>query len=201
MERHPYSARTTESLFWFAEERKVLELMVEGLSLKEIRIKNREENLFNARTEKRGSQIFSVIYGRITAMDVDFPSFFSSMDVENQKLLVLASAMAKDTLFFEFGYEVFRDRLILGINQLESLDFRTFFYNKQLADETARKWKEPTLKKLGGVYRGMLRGAGLLENINLTKWKIQRAFPDPRLEIYLKEHGLEPIWKVIMGVR
>lgn len=201
MEKHPYSARMTKALFWFAEERKLLEMMAEGQTLDELRERNASENLLSASSTQRGVQIFSLIAGRIKSMPDDLPSFFVSLDVNNQKLLVLASMMAQDTLFFEFGYEVFRNRLILGVNQLELRDFRTFFYDKQLADEKVRTMTDKTTRRLSIVYRSAFREPGLLKDEGQRKWKIMRAFPDPRLTIYLKDHGLEPIWKVIMGVR
>ena len=43
--------------------------------------------------------------------------------------------MAHDTLFFDFVYEVVREKLILGVDELTDSDIRVFFKDKQTQSE------------------------------------------------------------------
>ena len=43
-------------------------------------------------------------------------------DIATQKLFALAAAMANDTLFFDFVYEVIREKMILGSNEYADSD-------------------------------------------------------------------------------
>lgn len=199
MEKHPYNAHLTKGLFWYAEERKVLELMMSGQTLGEIRAENEKENLFGVASPTRAHLVFRRVAERIEAMGDDFPSFFMSMDRDTQKLLVLASIMAVDTLFFEFVFEIYRNKLILGIDELENRDFLSFFNDRQMTDQEVSTWKPETFRRLGIVYRNLLRNAGLLENVNRQKWRIMRSFPDMRMEEFLKKLDMEPVWKALMG--
>ena len=45
--------------------------------------------------------------------------------------------MAHDTLFFEFVYEVIRNKIKTGENQYTDADLRVFFNDKQIQSEKA----------------------------------------------------------------
>ena len=45
-ERKEYSASAVKHLFWFMEFRKVVTLLSEGLTMDEVRTRNKEENIF-----------------------------------------------------------------------------------------------------------------------------------------------------------
>lgn len=60
-------------------------------------------------------------------------------DLATQKLFALAGAMAYDTLFFDFVYEVVREKMIIGNNEFSDSDISIFFRNKQLQDEKVAK--------------------------------------------------------------
>lgn len=77
-------------------------------------------------------------------------------DLATQKLFALAGAMAHDTLFFDFVYEVVREKLIIGNNEFLDSDINIFFKNKQLQDEKVAKWTDATLNRLGRTYKTML---------------------------------------------
>lgn len=64
--------------------------------------------------------------------------------------------MANDTLFFDFVYEVIREKMILGSNEYADSDVRIFFKNKQVQDEKVAGWTEATIKRLGTCYKTML---------------------------------------------
>ena len=134
IERKEYSAGAVKMSFWFMEFRKVVGLLADGKSLAEVKKLNQKENIFAASTVARASQIYSTVSGRIRMLDESFYQVFLASDLATQKLFALVAAMAYDTLFFDFIYEVIREKMIIGSNQLADSDIRIFFKNKQQQD-------------------------------------------------------------------
>ena len=83
-----------------------------------------EENIFGAPTQRRADQVCRTVLTRVQSLDSSFYPVFLSGDLATQKLFALAAVMACDTLFFDFVYEVIREKLIIGSNELEPKDVR-----------------------------------------------------------------------------
>lgn len=199
MNRREYSAGAVKFSFWFMEFKAVVKLLSEGITLDEVKEKNQKENIFGAPTTLRAGQIFSTISARIRALDASFYSIFMDSDLATQKLFVLAGAMAYDTLFFDFVYEVVREKLIIGSNEFSDSDINIFFKNKQLQDKKVAKWTDATLSRLGRAYKTMLFEAGMTDKgIPRT---ILKPILDPVMEHWLFDNGMGPIAKALTGVR
>ena len=130
MNRKEYSAGAVKLSFWFVEFRKVAELLNEGKSDGQIKNLAINENLFAAPTALRANQIYHTVTGRVKALDASFLPLFVRSDLATQKLFALIAAMAYDALFFDFVYEVLREKMILGSNELADSDMRVFFKDK-----------------------------------------------------------------------
>lgn len=191
MNRREYSAGAVKFSFWFMEFKAVVKLLSEGMTLGEIKGKNQKENIFGAPTMLRADQIFSTVSARIKALDASFYSIFMDSDLATQKLFALAGAMAHDTLFFDFVYEVVREKLIIGSNEFSDSDINIFFKNKQLQDEKVAKWTDATLNRLGRTYKTMLFEAGMTDKG--TPRTILKPILDPVMEHWLLDNGMEPI--------
>ena len=132
MKRKEYSAGMVKLSFWFAEFRKVIQLLNSGKTLLKIKKMNVEENIFSAPTQARAIQIFNTISTRVKSLDQSFYTLFERSDISNQKVIVLIAIMQSDSLFFDFVYEVYREKLIIGANELSDSDFRIFFKDSHL---------------------------------------------------------------------
>ncbi len=139
MERKEYSAGMVKLSFWFAEFRKVIQMINNGKTLPEIKQMNIEENIFSAPTQARAIQIFNTVSTRVNGLNPSFYAVFEKSDISNQKLIALIAVMQMDSLFFDFVYEVYREKLILGTDQLADSDIGIFFKNKQLQSEKAQQ--------------------------------------------------------------
>lgn len=199
MTRREYSAGAVKFSFWFMEFKVVVKLLAEGMTLDEIKEKNQKENIFGAPTTIRAGQIFSTVSARIKTLDVSFYSIFMESDLATQKLFALAGAMAYDTLFFDFVYEVVREKLIIGSNEFSDSDINIFFKNKQLQDEKVAKWTDATLNRLGKTYKTLLFEAGMTDKG--TPRIILKPILDPVMEHWLLDNDMEPIAKALTGVR
>lgn len=202
MKRNEYSAGAVKFSFWFMEFRKVVQLMNKGMTLKEIDQKNKEENLFGAPTEARSKQIFGKVKKRIQALDPSFVPIFVDCDAPTQKMFCLAATLADDTLFFDLVYEVVREKMIIGSNEITDADIRVFFKNKQEQDEKVAGFYDNTLERLGRSYKTMLFEAGMIDDNNFADTrKILKPILDPMIRNWLTDFGYEPIVKALEGVR
>ena len=200
MEKKEYSAAAVKHAFWFMEFRKVVSLRSEGKTWEEIKRLNEEENIFGAPTALRATQIFNTVSARVKSLDESFYSVFEACDLASQKLFALVAAMTYDVLFGEFVYELVREKMIIGSNELADSDIRIFFNNKQQQDDKVAKWTDATVKRLGATYKSMLYEAGVT-NKAMNVRKIYKPLPDPAMERWMKDQGMNYQLKAITGVR
>ena len=200
MKQKEYSAGMVKLSFWFAEFRKVIELLSSGKTLSEIKQMNIQENIFSAPTQARAIQIFNTVSTRVKGLDSSFYAVFAKSDISTQKFIALIAVMQTDSLFFDFVYEVYREKLILGIDELADSDVGIFFKNKQLQSGKVAKWTDYTLKRLGTCYKTMLMESGLIDQGTGTR-KILKPILDKDLEECLKVNDMETTLRALMGVR
>ena len=192
MERKEYSAGAVKLSFWFVEFRKVVELLSEGKSTDQIKDLAMNENLFAAPTALRSNQIYHTVTGRIKSLDRSFIPLFTRS--------ALIAAMAYDTLFFDFVYEVIREKMILGTYELADSDVRVFFKDKQQQNEKVAGWTDATLVRLGRCYKTMLYEAGIIDKAKTAR-KILRSILDPDLVHWLEQNDMGAYVKALAGVR
>ena len=200
MKQKEYSAGMVKLSFWFAEFRKVVGLLNQGKTLPEIKQLNLRDNLFAAPTQTRAVQIFNSVSTRVKELDASFLALFEDCDISNQKFIVLLAIMRSDCLFFEFMYEVYREKLLLGMDTLADSDIAIFFKNKQLQSEKVAAWQDYTLKRLGTCYKTMLMEAGLINQSTGTRCIIKPIL-DKALEDCLKINEMEIILRSLTGVK
>ena len=202
MKRNKYSAGAVKFSFWFMEFRKEVQLLSSGKTFDDIKKLNENENIFGASTPARAKMIYSTVTARIRSLDESFYSPFLDSDVSTQKLFTLAATLAYDTLFFDFIYEVFREKLIIGSNVLTDADFSIYFKNKQEQYEEVEKFTEATIKRLARSYKTMLFEAGVLDdNSRASERKILKPVLDPVLKHWLDDYGYGQIAKAMEGIR
>jgi len=200
MPRKEYSAGMVKLPFWFSEFKKMISLMNSGKTLSEIKNLNVKENIFSAPTEARAIQIFNTVSTRVKALDQSFYSLFEQSDVTNQKLIALIAVMESDSLFFDFMYEVYREKLIIGIEEISDSDISVFFKDKQIQNERVAKWTDHTIKTLGKSYKTVLMESGILDRSIGVK-RIIKPILDRSLEQKLKDSGMEMTLRALTGVR
>lgn len=199
MELKTYSAGLMSQSFWFLEFKKAVKLRQDGLGYDEIKKKCIEENLFGAATENRIKRMAGYIVNRLKMMDDALVQLFMSSDLATQKLINLIAILRADRLFFEFVYEVYREKVILGIECLEDVDVNVFFTRKETQSDVIAGWKDTTKKHLRSCYLNFMTDANLL-TIMEKKKSITPPILDIALERYLKSVNEEAMIKALTGV-
>lgn len=200
MKGKEYSAGLVKLSFWFFEFRKVIQLLNSGRTLDEIKVLNLDENIFCAPTQARAIQIFNTVSARVRGLDSSFYRIFENGDLATQKLINLVAIMRSDSLFCDFVYEIFREKLIIGSNELADSDIRVFFNDKQRQSDKVAKWTDYTRKRLGGCYKTMLMEAGVTDR-SLGNRKILKPIMDQVFIDCLKKNNMELFFHALTGVK
>lgn len=194
-----YSAGLVSQSFWFVEMKKIIKRMMEGKSEQEIKKLCIEENLFGTAKEYRARRMYGYIWSRLNRLDSTMIHLFDTSDLATQKLINLIAILQGDRLFFEFIFEVYREKVILGASELNEFDLNIFFKNKEVQSEDVSKWTDRTKKRLGSAYFNFMMDANLITIIDKKKI-IAPPVLDVVLERYLEASGNEAITKAIKGV-
>ena len=118
MVEETYSAGLISQSFWFVEMKKVIKLIDDGKSEEEIKKMCIDENLFGAAKEYRAKRIYGYIWNRAKRLDKTLIDLFCTSDLATQKVINLIAILRSDRLFFEFMFEVYREKFKVKILQL-----------------------------------------------------------------------------------
>lgn len=199
MNRKNYSASSVKYCFWFEPFQKEIELLAAGIRFDEIRELCRTENIFRAPSEARAVQIYNTVSDRVETLGYDYYRMFLDSDERTRKLFNLAAIMANNTLFFDFMYEMVREKMIDGVDAYGTADVNAFFLEKRRQGSRVAEWKEETCRRLGRNFNVYLFEAGMIDRVNGDK-KIIRPVLGPDLSDLLLERDLEPIMEAIVGI-
>lgn len=193
-----YSATLVSKPFWFVEFKKAMILLSEGKSMAEIKSLSEENNIFSAISKSRAKEIYNTLSRRIQSLPDDLTSLFINEEITMQKIIALISVMNTDRLFFEFIYEVYREKIILGDDSLLDSDIRIFFKNKETQSERVAGWKDYTFKRLSGSYKTILLESGLAVPDH-NQMKIVKPLLDLDLENCLNNNQMKQFIHALTG--
>ena len=194
-----YSAGMVSQVFAFVETKKLADLLAKGMSREEAWVLVESENLFQLKNPTRLKRTFNYILNRIQSLPKELINILPVLDSENAKILVLISIMKTDMLFFEFVYEVYRGKIILGEKTIENRDLNAFFDDKANQSELVAGWSDAGVQKLKNCYIKNLVDAGLLTD---TKTRmIKPALINYRLEDILRKNDMTAYLNAVLGNR
>lgn len=194
-----YSAGLVSQSFWFVEMKKVIKLIDSGKNEEDIKKICIDENLFGAAKEYRAKRMYGYIWNRTKKLDKALIDLFCTSDLATQKIINLIAILRSDRLFFEFMFEVYREKKILGVPVMEDVDVNVFFKNKEIQSEDIAAWTDNTKRRLRSIYFNYLTDANLLTVVDKKKM-ITPPILDIALERYLETCGDNSIIKAITGV-
>ena len=169
-----------------------------GLSDSELKTEIITNNLFGAPNEYRAKRIYGYISRRASSLDDKAIELFFNSDLSTQKIMNLICIMRTNRLLFEFVNEVYREKIILGADEIEPADARVFFNNKSVQSDAIAKLTDSTKKKVTSTIMTILSDSNLLTEQN-KKRKITPPIIDILLEKYLIANGEEDIIKAMTG--
>lgn len=195
-----YNAGLMSQSFWFIEFKKIVELYYNGVDFDEIKRQCIDENLFGAINPNRERRMCGYLLTRLRSMDDKLVSLFVRADIATQKLINLITIMNTNRFFFEFVYEVYRNKLIVGESSIDLKDGNIFITQKESQNEDLASWSESTKKKLRSLFLNILTEADMVKWVDDKKQKrcVNRVFVNMELENYLKSNN-RSIYNAIAG--
>lgn len=198
MKNLKYSAGVVSKGFWFQGFKKYNELLNKGLTDEEIKIKQKNENLLMAPSQEYGKKMINEVSRRAQSLPESIRGLFFKLPVSDQKILNVLGLMLTDRLFFEFMYEVYREKIIIGNLEFDNSDTRIFLNNKSRQSERVSNFTSQTKKRLAGAYRTYLKEASLLmQEKGLSI--IRKPILDIKLEEQMKKEDIYPFLRVFLG--
>ena len=195
----PYSAGLMSQSCWFIEFKKIVQLIAEGKTEEDIKKECLENNLLGAVKEYRAKRMYGYLINRAGMLDDPLIQLFMESDLATQKVINLIAVLRGDRLFFEFVYEVYREKAILGQHTLEDTDINIFFTKKGNQSEIVDGWNESTRKHLRSNYMTCLADANLIR-VEKKIRTITTPILDDRLVRYLENSGDHALLVAISGV-
>jgi len=183
-----YKSTIKSRPFLFKETKKAAELINKGFKEFEIKEKAKKDNIFQVNTETRRSEIASTVMRRLKALDDFLIDKLANGEIDTSKQIVVYAIMKTDRLFFEFMYEVFREKILLRDFTLQDKDFNIFFDRKKEQSERVASWDDYTFYKLKQVYIRILFEAGFIKNQKKDR-EIIKPIVEEDIACHLKEIG------------
>lgn len=194
----PYSAGLMSQSCWFVEFKKIVQMIAAGKTEEEIKSECLENNLFGAVKEYRAKRMYGYLINRANMLDDDLVQLFMKGDLATQKVINLIAILRGDRLFFEFVYEVYREKALLGQDIIEDSDINIFFTRKGKQSEVVEGWNDSTKKHLRSNYVTCLADANLLQIVKKIR-KITTPILDSQLIRYLEQCGDHALLVAISG--
>ena len=196
-----YNAGLMSQSFWFVEFKKIVLLRYNGIDYDEIKRQCIDDNLFGAANPNRELRMSGYLITRLKSMDDELVRIFAGSDVSTQKIINLIAVMNTNRLFYEFVYEVYRNKLILGDEEIGLKDVNIFFAQKEAQNEDFASWKESTKKKLRSLFLNFLTESDLVKwtDSSKTNRQTKKVFISIELENYLKRTNVS-MYNAIAGV-
>jgi len=193
-----YKSTIKSRPFLFKETKKAAYLINKGFKDFEIKDKAKNDNIFQVNTEARRSEIASIVLQRLKVIDDFLIEKIVNGEIGTSKQVVIYAIMKTDRLFFEFMYEVFREKMLLRDFTLQDKDFNIFFDRKKEQSERVASWTDYTFYKLKQVYIRILFEAGFIKDQKKDR-EIVKPIIEEDVAYHLKEIGDTKYLNALIG--
>ena len=179
-----YSSGIKSKPFLYVEFKKAAELMLENPehSIKDLKKKTVEENIFQFDSTNRKKEVASAVFKRLQVLDDYLIDKLLNGAIDTGKQITIYSILKTDRLFFEFMNEIYKDKYQVRDPYLSDKDFNVFFQHKAEQSERVAKWVDYTYYKLKQVYIRILFEA------NFIKDQDEREINKPLISPEIKDH-------------
>ena len=197
MKNANYSAGLVSKLLWFNELKRTAELRVEISDIEELKKVVIRDNIYQINNIERVTRIFNYCIKRLDDLDSELTALLINGDTTDSKIITLISTMQHEKILFDFVYEVYREKIMLGDYEITEKDMKVFMDYKVSQSKEVARWSEFSIAKISQTILKMLSESGLVIQ-DVRRRTIEKPLMSLRLEKYLKENMLA-YYKAIMG--
>lgn len=184
----PYNGSLTAEQFLFREIRIVAAMFLEDMTLDEIIIKVKEDNLFQYPTERQLARITRACYKRLVALNsIDLVKEISTASVVVAKQINLYAIMRYNRLVWEFMILVIGEKYENQDFSFSRKDLNIFFTRLQEQNDDVASWSDKTVMKIKQVLTKILVEAEFLDDIKSTT--LNHVYLQEELETGIKDNN------------
>lgn len=116
-----YNAASVKFLLWHVETKETAKLLQKH-SFDEIRRMVLEDNIYQQKSRERAQSEFSCIKKRLQALPEELIQKLIQSDIQTTKIITFIACMVTDRLLFELMYEVYRNKVHYGEENITDAD-------------------------------------------------------------------------------
>lgn len=158
-----------------------------------------DNNLVEIDSLQRRREVTNVIYDRLVLLDKYLLNEFINGDVVTSKFILVYATAKKDSLFFDFLFDIYREALLSSKHYISLDDFDLFFESKKESSEIVKNWSHHTIDQLAKGYRNILveSGLGHRDKRNII---VKKVLVHPDVIEHIKMIKDDVYLKAILGV-
>lgn len=194
-----YSTKLTAEPFLYNETKILAKYLLDGISPKELKKRNMEENLIKYKSIKSVQRVNSPMFRRLEVMDTEMMKEFVYTDIETSKCILLYAIMKTDNLIRDFVIEVYKDALLMRKEYIEKLDINNWYEQKRISSRNLADKTESTTEKVKQVIMKIINDSGLVIK-EKEKFKVVRPLLSTKYINMLDKNGDIEYAKAIGGL-
>ena len=148
MGKFEYSAGLVSKLLWFNELKRTAQIQMEIDDPDEVRETIIRDNVYQINKIERSTRIYNYCIKRLKNMDNDLKDILVYGDTSDAKIIALISTMKLEKILFDFVYEVYREKIMLGDYEITEKDMKIFLDYKATQSDEIAEWSESTNAKI-----------------------------------------------------
>ena len=125
-----YNAASVKFLLWHVETKETAKLLQEH-SFDEIRRMVLEDNIYQQKSRESAQSEFSCIKKCLQALPEELIQKLIQSDIQTTKIITFIACMVTDRLLFELMYEVYRNKVHYGEENITDADLNIFMNDKR----------------------------------------------------------------------
>lgn len=180
-----YSSITAGSLL-LHESKTAANLLLSGLSPKDVKKKVIKENLFQRRSPVSSERHCRLILERLTSLDPGILQMIIEADRRLAIQALLACAIKSSRLLGDFMLNVIGERMMFVEEKLAKKDWQKFIEQCEQVDPHITEFTEFTRNKLRQIIFRILVEAGYIESQKSPK--LTPVSIEPQLRLFLAKH-------------
>lgn len=192
-----YNAASVKFLLWHVETKETAKLLQEH-SFDEIRRMVLEDNIYQQKSRERAQSEFSCIKKRLQTLPEELIQKLIQSDIQTTKIITFIACMVTDRLLFELMYEVYRNKVHYGEENITDADLNIFMNDKRDQSEKMAGFSDLTIRKLKQNYSKYMFETGLISGKTSEK-KIERPYIDTDIRDILLRNQMEKYYYALTG--
>lgn len=197
-ESSKYYAGLTGEPFLFSESRILAGFLQQGESIKDLQVRNLNENLIMHKKVASLKRVSTPIFRRLSAMSPEALAILTSSDLVSARAILLVTIAKTDRIVRDFLINTYADKLAIKASKIVKSDIERYFESIYTEEPMIRDRSEQTRAKLKQQLMKIMSEAGLVKRMG-SEFEIIRPAITNKLANQLVADGDSEYLKALGG--